>query len=117
MTVAVTFDDGALRQISFEIDDQAVALVFASRYRQMLLGRVSRITTALQHHDADAALDALLSLKVSSATVGTGELAELALALEGDVRRHDLTAARLEAGRLWPAAQRADRALAAYLAG
>ena len=117
MTVVATFDEGALRRISDEVDDRHFVWLFARRYRQLLLGRVSRITSALQRHDEDAALDAVLSLKVASATVGAGELAELAAGLEDDVRRSDLTAARLHAGRLWPAAQRADRALAGYLAG
>ena len=117
MTSGVTFDDDALRRISFEVDDNAFVWMFASRYRQMLIGRVSRITTALQQHDEDAALDAVLSLKVASATVGTAELVELACSLESKVRTHDLAGARLQAGRLWPAALRADRALAAYLAG
>lgn len=116
MTSGVTFDDGALRRISFEVDDHAFVWMFASRYRQMLIGRVSRITTALQQHNEEAALDAVLSLKVASATVGTAELVDLARTLEGQVRAHDLAGARLLAGRLWPAALRADRALAAYLA-
>lgn len=111
-----TFDEGALRRISREVDDRAFVWLFAHRYRQMLIGRVARINTALQRLDTETALDAALSLKVSSATVGTCELAELAQQVEGDVRRKDVTAARLSASRLWPAAVRADRALGSYLA-
>ena len=111
-----TFDAAALRRMSHEVDDRAFAWLFASRYLQMLVGRVTRITTALQELDTDAALDAVLSLKVSSATVGTRELAELAKQVEVDVRRSDVTAARLSASLLWPAAVRADRALGDYLA-
>ncbi|NYD42244.1 Hpt domain-containing protein [Nocardioides panaciterrulae] len=117
MTAVVTFDEAALRRISDEVDDRHFVWLFARRYRQLLIGRVSRITAALQRQDEDAALDAVLSLKVTSATVGAGELAALAAGLEDDVRRSDLAAARLRAGRLWPAAQRADRALETYLAG
>ena len=117
MPDVATFDEAALRRMSREVDDRAFAWLFASRYRQMLVGRVTRITTALQQPDVDAALDAVLSLKVASATVGTCELADLALKVEDDVRRHDVTAARLTASRLWPAAARADHALGAYLAG
>ncbi|MFC4786446.1 hypothetical protein ACT8ZV_18360 [Nocardioides sp. MAHUQ-72] len=117
MIDVATFDETALRRISLEVDDRAFAWMFASRYRQMLIGRVARITTALQQVDVEAALDAVLSLKVASVTVGTCELADLAHQVEDDVRRQDVTAARLSASRLWPAAVRADRALGAYLAG
>jgi HPt (histidine-containing phosphotransfer) domain-containing protein len=103
--------------MSREVDDRAFVWLFARRYRQMLIGRVARINTALQQLDIESALDAALSLKVSSATVGTCELADLAQQVEADVRRRDVTAARLSASRLWPAAVRADRALGDYLAG
>jgi len=116
MSDLAAFDETALRRLSFEVDDRAFTWLFACRYRQMLLGRVARITTSLQRLDIEAALDAALSLKVASATVGTCELAELAHLVESDVRHHDVTAARTSASRLWPAAVRADQALAAYLA-
>jgi hypothetical protein len=117
MIDVATFDETALRRIIAEVEDRSFAWMFASRYRQMLVGRVARITTALQQLDVDTALDAVLSLKVASATVGTCELADLAEQVEADVRRQDVSAARLSASRLWPAAVRADRALGTYLAG
>jgi len=117
MIDVATFDEAALRRMSREVDDRAFVWLFASRYRQMLIGRVARINTALQQLDVETALDAVLSLKVSSATVGTCELADLAQQVESEVRRTDITAARLSASRLWPAAVRADRALGDYLAG
>ena len=117
MPDVATFDEAALRRMTREVDDRAFAWLFASRYRQMLIGRVARITTALQQLDVEAALDAALSLKVSSLIVGTFELADLARKVEVEVRRHDVTAARLSASGLWPAAVRADRALGDYLAG
>ena len=116
MSHVATFDEAALRRMSREVDDRAFTWLFASRYRQMLVGRVARVTTALQRLDVEGALDAVLSLKVSSATVGTCELADLAQQVEADVRRDDVTAARLSATRLWPAAVRADQALGIYLA-
>ena len=117
MPDVATFDEAALRRMSREVDDRAFAWLFASRYRQMLIGRVARITTALQQLDVEAALDAALSLKVSSLIVGTCELADLARKVEVEVRLQDLTAARHSASQLWPAAVRADRALGDFLAG
>ncbi len=109
------FDPKRLRRLASEVDDQSFVSVFASRYRQMLSGRISRIHATLLAADVDGALDAILSLKVSSATVGTCELAGLALVIEGDVRRADVLAARAAAADLAAVAARADVALAAYL--
>lgn len=109
------FDVTRLRGLARDVDDQKFASVFASRYREMLTGRISRIHATLMAADVEGALDAALSLKVSSATVGTCELASLALVIEGDVRRADVLAARAAAADLMAAAARADEALAAYL--
>ena len=105
------FDAAALRRLSHDLDDLAFVSVFANRYLEMLPTRVR----ALQAADVEAALDAALSLKVSSSTVGTCELADIALAIEGNVRRLDVPAARANAAELPPAAKRADHALVAYL--
>ncbi len=109
------FDAAALRRLSHDLDDLAFVSVFANRYLEMLPTRVLRIARALQAADVEAALDAALSLKVSSTTVGTCELADIALAIEGNVRRLDVRAARHTAAELPPAAKRADHALVAYL--
>jgi len=116
MSDLATFDEAALRRLSYEVDDRVFTWLFANRYRRMLVGRVARITTALQRLDVEGALDAALSLKVASATVGTCELAALAHEVETEVRHHDVTAARTTASLLWAAAARADQALGAYLA-
>ena len=108
-------DRSTLRRLGRAVDDDAFVRKFAARYRELLPGRVTRISTSLQGHDVDLVLDAVLSLKVSSATVGTLELAELAGVIEGEVRIFDLSAARTAAASLPPAALRADAALAAYL--
>jgi HPt (histidine-containing phosphotransfer) domain-containing protein len=109
------FDADVLVRMARDVNDQAFASVFAVRYRQMLDARVSRINRALLAEDVDDALDATLSLKVSSSTVGTRELADLALVIEDNVRRLDVRGARTEAARLPLVAARADQALAAYL--
>lgn len=110
-----TFDAAALLRLASDVDDPAFIQVFAARYRQMLTGRVDRISDALLAEDVETALDATLSLKVSSSTVGTYELADLALVIEDNVRRLDVVAARSVAAELPNAAARADVALAEYL--
>lgn len=112
---APAFDDAALLRLVGEVEDASFVSFFATCYRDMLESRVARIVRALLSADVDEALDATLSLKVASTTVGTRELAGLALVIEGDVRRHDVASARLTAARLPSAAARADQALAAYL--
>lgn len=108
-------DRNALRSLSRALDDDGFPRKFAARYRELLAGRVRRIATSLRGHDVDLVLDSVLSLKVSSATVGAQELAELAERIEREVRVFDLPAARTTADALPAAALRADAALAAYL--
>lgn len=109
------FDVAALTRMADDVDDHAFTCVFAARYRQMLSDRVDRILAALVKGDVDAALDATLSLKVSSVTVGTCELADLAHVIEDNVRSLDVVAARSVAAKLSVAAARADHALAEFL--
>jgi HPt (histidine-containing phosphotransfer) domain-containing protein len=110
-----SLDRTVLRRLSRALDDDGAVRKFAARYREMLPGRITRITASLQGHDVDRVLDAVLSLKVSSATVGAQELAELAGVIEKDVRLFDLPAARTAAADLTAVGLRADAALAAYL--
>ncbi|WP_206051774.1 signal peptidase I [Nocardioides ferulae] len=109
------FDVTALRKLAADLADDDFVASFAGRYQQLLPTRVDRIATALTTADLDAALDASLSLKVASTTVGTTELHDLAEVIELNVRRQDLAAARDLAGSLAAAAARADAALTAYL--
>jgi HPt (histidine-containing phosphotransfer) domain-containing protein len=108
-------DRSTLRGLSRALDDDGFTRKFAGRYRELLPGRVTRIAASLRGHDVDLILDRVLSLKVSSATVGAQELAELAGLIEREVRLFDLPAARTAADALPAAALRADAALAAYL--
>jgi HPt (histidine-containing phosphotransfer) domain-containing protein len=62
-------------------------------------------------------MDAVLSLKVASSTVGAHELADLAARLERLLRRGDLSQAVVVETSLAAAAARADHALGAYLGG
>lgn len=109
------FEAAALRTLSDELDPEFVP-VFAARYADMLPARIGRISDALLANDLDLALDATLSLKVSSNTMGTRELETLAHIIELDVRREDVASATQVAAHLADAAARADSALSAYLA-
>lgn len=110
------FDPQALAKLARDTKDVAFARAFAEKYRSLLEHRVTRIADALGAYDFVEAMDATLSLKVSSAAVGTAELAELAQQVELEVRRQDVPAARAQAELLPAAAQRAQVALAQYLA-
>ena len=109
------FDVTVLQRLASDLEDEGFAAVFASCYRRMLPGRLVRITRSLDEGDEDCALDATLSLKVSCLVVGACQLAELASAIEADVRRHDIEAARAAARQLEAVADRTDDALRAYL--
>lgn len=114
MTGALALDEGALRKLADDIEDDAFAVSFALRYQQLLPQRMGRISTALAAADLGSALEATLSLKVSSGTVGARELVELASVIEQDVRRSDVSAAMSH--DLDAAVRRADEALTSYLA-
>lgn len=116
MTTLVVLDRDALDRLGEDLGDRRLALGFAHRYCAMLTARVERILLALLRRDLVAAMDTVLSLKVSSTTVGTSELARLASDLEQDVRRRDVAAARLHAEGLAAAADRARSALTDHLA-
>ncbi|GAB2854528.1 signal peptidase I [Nocardioides pacificus] len=108
-------DDAALTKLAIDVDDEAFVSIFAHRYQEMLPQRLDKITAALAADDLDGALEASLSLKVSSSTVGTRELQGLAEVIELNVRRHDVAAARAAAEGLPQAVARADEALATYI--
>lgn len=108
------FESEALDRLRAELDPDFVP-VLASRYVSLLPGRIRRVRDALTANDLDQALDASLSLKVSSSTIGTRELETLAHIIELDVRRADLDGARRTATGLEGAAARAETALTEYL--
>ena len=117
---STVFDAAAVSSLTGHPDDAAFAVVFVGRYRALLPERVRRIAEAVRAADllddpADA-LDAVLSLKVASSTVGTVELGVLAARVEAHVRLGDRPAAIAAADLLPPAAARADGALGAFLA-
>jgi hypothetical protein len=113
---AVVLDDAVVRNLTGHADDHAVGMSFATRFRELLPHRLWRIAQALGAGDRDEALDAVLSLKVSAATLGARELSALAAAVEGRLRAGDLPGAAAAAGTLSSAANRLDDALGGFLA-
>jgi len=110
------FDAAAVSSMTGDPGDAEFGVEFVSRYRRLLPTRLTRIAACLVAGDPDDALDAVLSLKVASATVGARELAELASRLAVLLRRGDLGQAVLAESTLGDAAVRADGALAVFLA-
>lgn len=113
---AVVFDPRAVASLTGDAADPDFAVVFVSAYRRLLPARIERILATLRTGDLDDVLDAVLSLKVSSCTLGAGELQQLGADLEGRVRLGDLPGALAAAQALPAAAERADAALGSFLA-
>jgi HPt (histidine-containing phosphotransfer) domain-containing protein len=114
---AAVLDDNVVRHLTGHADDHAVGMRFATRFRELLPHRLSRIARALEAGDRDLALDAVLSLKVSSATLGARQISGLAAGVERWLRLGDLDAGTRAAGDLGDAAGRLDAALRRLLAG
>lgn len=88
-------DPSALRELGSELDSPAVAKGFARDFTNMWDRRYQSLATSLASGDEAAALDAVLSLKTSSAMVGGVRLTELARDLEDAIRVRDADRARL----------------------
>lgn len=113
----LVFDATVVSNLTGHTDDLAFAQQFVAKFRAMLPTRVARINEALAEEEVVDALDAALSLKGASGTVGAGELFVLGALLEGHLKRRDFAAATAVAADLPAAAERADRAFAAFLNG
>jgi hypothetical protein len=112
------FDAEAVSGLTGHPGDHAFAVVFVTRYRRLLPERVRRIAQTLavgEAGDTAVAMDAVLSLKVASTTVGAHELARIAGRLERLVRRGDLAQAVVLQTALVAAVARVDHALGAFL--
>lgn len=86
----------ALKKLANDLKSHDAAVVFAWTFLEMLPCRVSRILRALDMRDGSAALDAVLSLKVTAAMAGAtgleGRCRELELALKSGSRLAAVTA-------------------------
>lgn len=88
-------DPSALQELGSQLDSPAVATGFARDYTNMWDQRYQSLASSLDSGDEDAAMDAVLSLKTSSAMVGGVRLAGLARELEDAIRVRDADRARL----------------------
>lgn len=64
------FDPLVIRTLASTMGSKGLAFRFLSDYLDLLPRRKSRIINALRDNDPDAAMDAILSLKIASAMVG-----------------------------------------------
>ncbi|MDQ0768337.1 HPt (histidine-containing phosphotransfer) domain-containing protein [Pseudarthrobacter defluvii] len=82
-------DAAVLDELEEELAGPGLAQRFARDYAAMWDLRLARLETAVHSQDEDLALDAVISLKISSAMVGGVRLARLAELLEGLIRQGD----------------------------
>ncbi|MEW1805661.1 Hpt domain-containing protein [Pseudarthrobacter sp. NPDC080039] len=82
-------DAAVLDELEDELAGSGLARRFARDYAAMWDVRLARLGTAVDSEDEASALDAVISLKISSAMVGGIRLARLAELLEGLIRQGD----------------------------
>ena len=98
-----------LQELADELGDSTPALGFLSNYLSMLPHRMLSISSGLCGHDSAASMDAILSLKISSAMVGALDTEEQCRAIELMIRDDHFDAAV----RAFPALQQStDRCFA-----
>ncbi|RKR20568.1 Hpt domain-containing protein [Arthrobacter oryzae] len=83
-------DPAALQDLGAQLDSPAVAKGFARDYTKMWDQRYRSLASALERGDLAGSMDAVLSLKTSSAMVGGLRLAQLAGELEDAIRAGDI---------------------------
>ena len=94
-------DPDALDRLACELESELLARSIAHTYLRMLDTRLSRATTALERRDEAAAMDVLLSLRVSSCTVGLVRLESAVLCVIDAVRRGEAERSRRCAAPCW----------------
>ncbi|KRE47751.1 hypothetical protein ASG92_10065 [Arthrobacter sp. Soil736] len=83
-------DPAVLEELAEQLQSPDVAHRFARDYAALWEQRQHRLTTALEGQDRAAALDAVISLKISSAMVGGKRLAGIAGKLQSLIQAGDL---------------------------
>ncbi|MGR0162294.1 Hpt domain-containing protein [Paenarthrobacter nitroguajacolicus] len=107
---AIHLEPCRLQALAEELGDATPALRFFSTYLSMLPDRVLNISHSLCGRDVNASMDAILSLKISSAMVGVVETEDQCRAIELMIREDHFHSAVLA----FPALQHsADRCFAA----
>lgn len=84
MTTAPVLDTDALHRLGEELGDADILCGFLRRYVAMLAQRIARLEHALAAQDHEDWMDAVLSLKTSSAQAGAPALAALVSGLQED---------------------------------
>jgi hypothetical protein len=108
-------DTAALTRLASELESDDLARSIAQTYLRMLDARLTRAASALENHDEVAAMDVLLSLRVSSATVGLVRLEAAVLCVIDAVRRGEPDVARERGASLIGLATSARFALSSHL--
>jgi HPt (histidine-containing phosphotransfer) domain-containing protein len=88
--VAPLVDPAALQDLGAQLESPSAAKGFARDYTKMWDQRYNCLESALDRRDEAGSLEAVLSLKTSSAMVGGVQLARLAGELEDAVRGGDM---------------------------
>lgn len=111
-----SWDPEAAERLALDLGDPQAGRHVIACYCRILHTRLDRIRDGLEAGDLDAALDAALSLKTASMTVGTCRLAALSHSVERALRAADTGGAAMRVQDLYDAAAVAEEALAGYLA-
>jgi hypothetical protein len=82
-------DAAVLEELDDELAGSGLAQRFARDYAALWDQRYARLAAAVDQQDSDSALDAVISLKITSAMVGGLRLAKLAELLESVIRLGD----------------------------
>ena len=93
-------DPAALQDLGVQLESPSVAKGFARDYAKMWDQRYNALASALDRRDQAGSLEAVLSLKTSSAMVGGVQLTRLAGELEAAVRGGDMDRARTLLGQV-----------------
>ena len=112
---AEELDPGALMRLAAELESDDLARSIAQTYLRMLDARLARAASALDRRDEAAAMDVLLSLRVSSATVGLVRLESAVRCVIDAVRRGEHDLARQRGASMLGLSTGARRALRTHL--
>jgi hypothetical protein len=88
-------DPAVLRDLEEQLGGAGIASDFARDYATLWGQRQGNLVAAVEREDRERALDAVISLKVSSAMVGGARMARLTERLEAFIRGGDFPGGRV----------------------
>lgn len=109
------FDPAVLERLGRDLGDDRVAHRMVRRFVGLLPLRIERLEAALRDYDGHRALDVVLTIKVTAATVGGRDLHRAACEVEASVRSLELAQAVTRSAGLRRASKPLLRELSAYL--